>query len=84
VTFTGDALMLDQFGALLLDDQAAGAERRVGVLLELLVDGLERLGLDPGLSRVVDAAGQVAVRMGDGLGFEQAREQPHGSTFRSV
>jgi hypothetical protein len=24
------------------------------------------------------------VRVGDGLGFEQAQEQPHGSTFRNV
>ena len=58
-------------------DQRPGAELRVGVLLVLLVDGLEGFRLDPGLGRVVDAARQVGVRTGDRLGFEQAREQPH-------
>jgi hypothetical protein len=77
-------VVLDQLGTLLLDDQRPGAELGVRVLLVLLVDRLDGLGLNPGLSRVVDAARQVAVRIGDGLWFEQACEQPHRSTFRSV
>src|SRR5487761_685332 len=77
-------VMLDQLGALLLDDQAAGAELRVRVLLVLLVDGLDGFGLDTGLSGVIDATRQIAVRMGGNLRFEQASKQPHRSTFRSV
>jgi hypothetical protein len=62
--------MLDQPGALLLDDQRAGAELRARVLLILLVDRLDGLGLDTGLGGIIDATGQVAVRIGDSLGFE--------------
>ena len=32
---------------------------------------LDRLGLDPGLGRVVDAAGEVAVRVDGGSGGEE-------------
>ncbi len=59
-------VVLDELGALLLDDQRAGAELRVGVRLVLLADRLDRFGLDPGLRRVVDTAGQVAVGTDDG------------------
>src|SRR5699024_10260365 len=54
-------VLLDQLGALLLDDHGAGAEVRVVAVVGLLDDHLDRLGLDAGLSGVVDAAGQVAV-----------------------
>jgi hypothetical protein len=76
--------VLDQLRALLFDDQVAGAEFRIRILLVLLVNGLEGLGLDTGLNGIVDAAEQVAVRMGDSLWFEQACEQSHRSPFRSV
>ncbi len=67
-------MVLDQFGALFLDDQGAGAELGVGAGLVLLGDRLDRLGLDPGLSGIVDAAGKVAVRAGDGRRREETRE----------
>jgi len=70
-------VVLDQLGPLFLDDQAAGPELGVRILLVLFVDGLDRLGLDPGLRRVVYPAGQVAVGVDDQPWFEQAREQPH-------
>ena len=54
-------VVLDQLGALLLDDDRAGPEVGVVVAVVLLDDGLDRLGLDPGLGGVVDAARQVAV-----------------------
>src|SRR3954462_1960258 len=54
-------VVLDQVGPLLLDQDGAGAEDRVLVGLVLLLDGLDRFRLDAGLSRVVDAAGEVAV-----------------------
>src|SRR3954453_9105828 len=57
-------VVLDQVGPLLLDQDRAGAEDRVLVGLVLLLDGLDRFRLDAGLSRVVDAAGEVAVRGG--------------------
>src|SRR4051794_22024131 len=57
-------VVLDQVGPLLLDQDGAGAEDRVLVGLVLLLDGLDRFRLDAGLSRVVDAAGEVAVRGG--------------------
>ena len=54
-------VVLDQLGALLLDEDRAGAELGVVVVGHLGDDRLDRLGLDLGLGRVVDAAGQVAV-----------------------
>src|SRR5581483_7677588 len=63
-------VMLDQVGALLLDEDAAGAVVGVLVLLVPLHDRLDRLRLDAGLGRVVDAAGQVAVGVGRGRGAE--------------
>src|SRR5664279_69193 len=54
-------VVLDQVGPLLLDGQGAGAEGRVVIALVLLLDHPHRLGLDAGLRRVVDTAGQVAV-----------------------
>ena len=71
-------VVLDQLGALLLDDQGAGAELRVGVGLVLLADRLDRLGLDPGLRRVVDAARQVAVGADDGARREEGAEVASG------
>src|SRR3954466_8155041 len=57
-------MVLDQLRALLLDQDGAGAEDRVLVALVLLLDRLDGLGLDAGLSGVVDAAGEVAVSGG--------------------
>jgi hypothetical protein len=54
-------VVLGEVGPLLLDDQGAGLEGLVVRRLVLLLDGLHRLGLDPGLGGVVDAAGEVAV-----------------------
>src|SRR6266536_79314 len=59
-------VVLEQFGALLLDDPGPGTELRVGVGLVLFTDRLDRLRLNPGLCRDVDAARQVAVGMYDG------------------
>ena len=67
-------VVLDQLGALLLDDDGAGAEVGVVVVGELADDALDGLGLDAGLGGVVDAAGQVAVGGDvDGRG-EETRE----------
>src|SRR5690554_4690776 len=54
-------MVLDQLGALLLDDQGAGAV--VGVIARVvpLVDRLDRLGFNACLRGIVDAARQVAV-----------------------
>ena len=52
----------------------AGAEVGVVVVGDLGDDRLDRLGLDPGLGRVVDAARQVAVRRDVDGGGEQLRE----------
>src|SRR5229473_3511614 len=63
---------------------ASGARELGGVVEQLvqlrvlLADGLDRLGLDPGLCRVVDAARKVAVRERGGLWREAACEEPHG------
>src|SRR4051812_31648916 len=54
-------VVLHEVGALLLDQQGAGAEVGIVVPLHLLDDLGDGLGLDAGLRRVVDAAGQVAV-----------------------
>src|SRR5215470_2247310 len=72
-------VVLDQFGPLFLDDQCAGPERGVVVVLVLLADGLDGFGLDACLRRVVDPAGEVAVRVGSGLRFQETGEQPHRS-----
>ena len=58
------SIVAPPLGALLLDVQRAGTERRVVVALVLLLDRLHGLGLDAGLLGVVDAAGQVAVGAG--------------------
>ena len=76
--------MLDQVGALLLDDEGAGAKRRVFVRLVLLDDGLDRLGLDARLRRIVDTAWQVAVRMHDGLGRKNSGEQRSSASSAST
>src|SRR4051794_12874193 len=73
-------VVLHEVRALFLDVDGAGAERRIlvgGVLLDNPVDGL---GLDAGLLRVVDAAGQVAVRVRDGLRGEDAGDEGHLGT----
>ena len=54
-------VVLDQLGPLLLDHDGPGLEGLVVGGVVLLDGALDRLGLDAGLSRVVDAAGQVAV-----------------------
>src|SRR6266702_1381056 len=51
-------VVLDELGALLLDDQRPGAELGVRIGLVLLADRLDRLGLDSGLRGVIDATGQ--------------------------
>ena len=54
-------VVLDELGALLLDEHGSGAEVGVVVVGQLADDPLDRLGLDPRLGGVVHAAGQVAV-----------------------
>src|SRR5690606_86464 len=68
-------VLLDQLGALLLDQNRPGAELGVLVGRVLLGDRLDRLGPDPGLRRVVDATRQVAVR-GD-LGLRAQKLEQH-------
>jgi hypothetical protein len=66
-------VLLDQVGPLLLDGEGSGLElvHRLGGLLlvlgvlVLLLDRLDGLRLDPGLGRVVHAAGQVTVGVDD-------------------
>jgi hypothetical protein len=65
-------VVLDQLGALLLDQDRAGAEVGVVVVGDLGDDGLDRLGLDAGLGGVVDTAGQVAVGLDLDGGGEQS------------
>src|SRR6266567_7771001 len=77
-------VMLDQLGTLFLDNQRAGPELGVRVLLVLFRDGLDGFCLDPGLRRVIDSARQVAVGVGDGLRLEQAGEQPHRFPFSGL
>src|SRR3954451_18217702 len=69
-------VVLDQVRPLFLDQDGAGAEDRVLVALVLLLDGLDRLRLDAGLGRVVDAAREVAVR--GGLDGGEHAGQTHG------
>jgi Flp pilus assembly protein TadD len=76
--------VLDQLGPLLLDDQSTGAELGVGVGLVLLADRLDRLGLDPGLGRVVDAAGKVTMSAGHGTWCQQARQTHGRAPFRRL
>src|ERR1022692_4311138 len=75
-------MVLDEFGPLLLDQQGAGPERRVVVVVVLLDDCFNGLGLDPGLGRIIDTAGQVAVSMCGGPRLEETCEQPHRSPSR--
>ena len=77
-------VVLDQLGALLLDDQGAGAELRVGVGLVLLADGLDRLGLDAGLGRVVDATGQVAVGADTVRGVSRRGSRIRAPSYREL
>src|SRR5918996_2705214 len=80
-------VVLHQVGALLLDEEAPGpvvvGALRVpllpGGILVLLLDGLDRLGLDACLRGIVDAARQVAVGVGHAAGPEQALDEcSHG------
>ena len=57
-------VVLDELGALLLDDDAAGPEDLVLRGVVALDDAVAGLGLDAGLLGVVDAAGDVAVGVG--------------------
>ena len=67
-------VVLGLLGALLLDDDRAGAEDLV-VGLVVLLGGLDHgQGLDLGLCRIVDAAVQVAVGVGDGGRREEPSE----------
>src|SRR5439155_12020997 len=54
-------VVLGEFGSLLLDDDASGAEELVGTGGVLLDDLVAGLCLDPGLLRVVHTTGDVAV-----------------------
>src|SRR3954447_18871657 len=67
-------VVLDELGALFLDQDRAGPEVVIVVVGHLGDDRLDRLGLDPSLGRVVDAARQVAVRRDVDGGCEQLRE----------
>src|ERR1044072_1621953 len=75
-------VVLDQLGPLLLDQDRAGAELGVLIAGVLLDDRLARLGLDAGLSRVVDAARQVAVSRDHGGAGQvlQSGEQTHAAS----
>src|SRR5215469_6701645 len=70
-------MVLNELGPLLLNDEAAGAELWVGVVLVLLDNGFYGLGLDARLRGVVDAARKVTVRMRGNLRREETCEQPH-------
>ena len=59
-------VVLDQVGPLLFDEDRPGLERLVVRRVVLLLDGLDRLGLDAGLGRVVDTARKVAVGVDGG------------------
>src|SRR3984957_12543226 len=72
-------VVLDQLGALLLDDQGPRLERRVGAVVVLLEDRLDGLSFDPSLGWGVDPTGQVAVRVRADLGFEELCQQSHMS-----
>src|SRR6266536_3910072 len=72
-------MVLHEVRPLFLDDEAprlvilcglVGRLLAVGVLIALL-DGLDGFGLDTRLRRVVDATGQVAVRVDDACGAKQ-------------
>ena len=71
-------VVLDELGALLLDEHRARAEVGVVVVGHLGDDRLDRLGLDAGLGGVVDTAGQVAVGadVGDAEEGGEAHERP--------
>jgi hypothetical protein len=70
-------VVLDQVGPLLLDLHRPGlplvfglglipvGRLALGRILNHLLDRLDRLRLDPGLRRVVDAAGKVAMSVDD-------------------
>jgi hypothetical protein len=75
-------VVLDELGPLLLDQDRPGAELRVGVRLVLLGDRLDRLGLDPGLGRVVDPSGQVTVGADHGARGEETRKSHQDSSIR--
>src|SRR5215475_8742642 len=75
-------VVLDQLGALLLDDQRPGAELRVVVRLVFLADRLDRFGLDPGLRRVVHPTWQVAVGPNDGRRGQEAWQSHQDSSGR--
>ena len=64
--------------ALLLDDEAAGPEDLIRGREVLLDDAVARLGLDAGLGRVVHAAGDVAVGVGDPARAERAQQIHQG------
>ena len=77
-------VVLDELGALLLDDRRAHPEVGVVVPGDLLADHLDRLGLDAGLGGVVDAAGQVAVGADLGDAEQTGRvRQSHGVSLRA-
>jgi hypothetical protein len=67
--------MLDQFGALFLDDDRASLEVLVVGVVVLLKAFQARKRLDLGLRGVVDAAVQVAVSMGRGCVSEKSLQR---------
>src|SRR5918992_3445877 len=79
-------MLLDEFGPLLLDVDAARLEEGVVAGVVLLDDAQARLGLDAGLLGVIDAARNVAVRVDDATGAQDGARGKHGllSDERSV
>ncbi len=75
-------VVLDELGALLLDVDASGAEELVVAGIVLLDDAQARLGLDPGLLRVVDAARDVAVGVNVPRRAQQGAQGEHGISSR--
>ena len=75
-------VVLDQVGPLLLDEDGPALEDLVVRGVELLHAPLHRLGLDAGLGRVVDAAGEVAVGVGRHRGGERSMVESRRSTMR--
>jgi hypothetical protein len=70
-------VVLDELGALLLDVDDARLEVGVVAVVVHPDDLVAGLGLDACLLRVIDAAGDVAVRVHDAGGMQDAAQGAH-------